>query len=94
MSDHNQRDLPLRSKRAMVQDVGQALRFLHEGGKAKLDVVIRDLKTRSIDLEENVQQSVLIFSEQVDFQYAYDPWHLVTRDITRAADRLIAILRG
>lgn len=51
--------------------------------------MLEDLKIRSIYLDEEIQQDVLMFAEQVQFQYDYDPWHKVTIDIERAADRLI-----
>ena len=85
-------ELPIRSKIAMIEDIGQILHYLHTGQRSAADLLLEDLKTRAIFLDEDVQQDVLIFAEQVHFQYDYDPWHRITHDIQVAADRLIEAL--
>ena len=89
MKNNIKMELPFRSKLEMVQDIAKILAHLHHGERAKADSLLEDLKTRSIYLDEEIQQDVLIFAEQVSFQYDYDPWHKVTQDVTKAADRLI-----
>jgi hypothetical protein len=89
MDKHHSRELPIRSKLAMVQDIGQIICYLHTGQRSAADLLIEDLKTRSVFMDEDIQQDVLSFSEQVCFQYDYDPWHQVTLNIQRAADKLI-----
>ena len=88
------RELSIRSKCEMIRDVGKTLAYLHWGKGKELDAAIEDLKIRSIYLEEEVQQNVLMFAEQVYFQYRYDPWHRVNENVTLAADRLIQTLHG
>lgn len=83
------RELPIRSKLQMIEDIIETIRALHKGEKEKADIFLEDLKKRALFLDPDIQNSVLIFSEQVAFQYAYDPWHKVTPDIQRAADHLI-----
>ena len=89
MKNHPSRELPIRSKLEMAQDVAEILHCLHTGQRSALDLLVQDLKTRSIYFEDQIQQDVLVFAEQVQFQYDYDPWHKVTEDIEKAADRLI-----
>ncbi|OGN63717.1 MAG: hypothetical protein A3E80_00645 [Chlamydiae bacterium RIFCSPHIGHO2_12_FULL_49_9] len=89
MKKHPSRELPIRSKLEMAEDVAEILRCLHTGRRSALDLLLQDLKTRSIYFEEQIQQDVLVFAEQVQFQYDYDPWHKVTREIEKAADKLI-----
>ena len=92
MNKHPSHELPIRSKLKMLDDVVQIIHYLHTGNRPAADPLIDDLKTRAIFLDEQIQQDVLIFSEQVHFQYDYDPWHKVTPDVQRAADRLIGNL--
>lgn len=86
---HPSHELPIRSKLEMLDDIVQIIHYLHTGKRKAADPLIDDLKTRSMFLDERIQQDVLIFAEQVYFQYDYDPWHKVTPDVQKAADRLI-----
>jgi len=92
MDKYTKQELPIRSKLEMVMDVGKILGCLHRGDRTKADHLIEDLKGRAVHLDEEIQQEVLKFVEQVHFQYDYDPWHKVTCDVARAADCLIESL--
>lgn len=83
------KELPIRSKVAMLHNIAKIIRHLHQGERLPADRLIEDLKTRSVFLDEQIQQDVLIFAEHVQFQYDYDPNHLITIDIQKAADKLI-----
>jgi hypothetical protein len=89
MNKHPGLEIPIRSKLDMLDDIAHIIRYLHTGERKLADPLINDLKVRSTFLEEPIQQAVLIFSEQVHFQYDYDPWHKVTSDVQKAADQLI-----
>lgn len=89
MKNNISHDLPIRSKLKMLDDVVQIIHYLYTGDRAEADALIDDLKARSTYLDEQIQQDVLIFSEQIHFQYDYDPWHKVTPDVQRAADKLL-----
>jgi hypothetical protein len=89
MKNNFHRELPIRSKVEMAQDVAEVLGCLHRGERSHADLLLEDLKVRSVGLDESIQQDVLMFAEQVQFQYAYDPWHRITREVQRAADRLL-----
>lgn len=89
MNKHPSHELPMRSKLDMLDDIVQIIHYLHTGERKLADPLIDDLKIRSMFMDEKVQREVLIFSEQVQFQYAYDPWHKVTPDVQKAADKLI-----
>ena len=86
------RELPIRAKIEMAADVAKIIRYLHQGRWEEADLLILDLKSRSIHMDEEVQQDVLLFAEQIHFHYDYDPWHKVTLDVGQAADRLIKAL--
>ena len=89
MDKHPAHEIAFRSKAEMAEDITQILHYLHTGDRSLATPLIEDLKTRSLFLSEEIQQDVLIFTEQVLFQYDYDPWHKITRDVQKAADRLI-----
>lgn len=82
-------ELPIRSKIQMVEEIVQILKFLHEGKKGEADPLLDDLRLRALFLDEEIQKGVLIFSNQVQFQYSYDPFHKITPEVEVAADRLI-----
>lgn len=81
--------LPIRSKLDILDDIVQIIHYLHIGDRKAADILIKDMKIRSMFLDEMIQKHVLIFTDQVHFQYNLDPWHLVTKDIQKAADLLI-----
>lgn len=83
------RELPIRIKLEMAKDVAQIVQHLHQGQRSAADLLIEDLKTRSLFLSADVQQDVLAFAAQVQFQYDYDPWHRMTPEVQRAADQLL-----
>jgi hypothetical protein len=89
MDRNHSGELPIRSKLEMIKDVIQIIRCLHSGQRLAAEPLIEDLKVRSIFMDEQIQQDVLMFSEQIHFQYGYDPWHQVTTEVQRAADKLI-----
>ncbi len=89
MNNHPSHELPIRSKLEMLKDIVQIIHFLHSGDRKEADPLLDDLKIRSMFLGEQIQQDVLIFAEQVHFQYNYDPWHKVSPEVQKAADRLI-----
>jgi hypothetical protein len=78
-----------RSKKDLRKEVAQIVCYLHQGKRALGDRCIKDLKARSIDFDEKTQQDVLMFAAQVYFQYDYDPWHKITPEVQKAADRLL-----
>lgn len=89
MKKHPSRELPIRSKLEMIHDISEAIVSLHKGEKMQSDLYLEDLKARSLFFDPQIQQDVLILCEQIEFQYAYDPWHKITPEIRRAADKLI-----
>jgi hypothetical protein len=89
MDRNHSGELPIRSKLEMIKDMIQIIHCLHHGRRSAAEPLIDDLKIRSIFMDEQIQQDVLMFSEQIHFQYDYDPWHRVTAEVQRAADKLI-----
>lgn len=83
------RDLPIRSKLEMVEDISKIIHYLHEGNRAQAIPLLEDLKARSVFLDEQIQQDVLAFVSQILFQYDYDPGHKVTPEVQKMADKLI-----
>lgn len=89
MEKHIALELPIRSKLRMLDTIVQIIHYLHVGDRREADKLIEELKLRSTFLEEPIQHGVLMFSEQVHFQYDYDPWHKVTPEIELAANHLM-----
>ena len=89
MKNPPSRELPIRLKVAIAQEVGEIIGCLHRGQRSTADLLIEDLKSQAVHLDEEIQQNVLMFAEQVQFQYDYDPWHKMTLDVQKAADKLI-----
>lgn len=89
MNNNPKSELPIRSKLEMVEDIVQIIHCLHDGDRERGDPLINDLKKRALFLDEQIQWDVLVFAEQVHFQYDYDPWHKVTPEVQHAADKLI-----
>lgn len=89
MAIHPALELPIRSKLEMVNEIVQIIQYLQFGRRKEADALIDDLKLRALFLDETIQNGVLAFSEQIHFQYAYDPYHKVTPDVEKAADKLI-----
>jgi hypothetical protein len=89
MQQHYHNELPIRSKVDVAEEITQIIHYLHDGKQDAANSLIENLKSRSIYLDERIQGDVLIFAEAVQFQAAYDPWHLVTSEIEAAADQLI-----
>lgn len=82
-------ELPIRSKVAMADLIKKIIETLHEGDRSAALPFIEDLKARSIFLDEQIQQDVLAFVNQILFQYDYDPYHKITPEIQQAANQLI-----
>jgi hypothetical protein len=89
MESNHFKDLPIRSKLEMMKNIGKIIHYLHEGDRSSADPLVEDLKSRAVFFDDQIQQDVLSFSEQIDFQYDYDSSHLVTDNIQKAADKLI-----
>jgi len=94
MTDNLFHENPIRSKIKMMQNIIEIIRCLHLGKRELAEALIEELKIRSIQLDEPIQQRVLMFVEQVQFQYAYDPWHKITPEVEKAADLLLESLKG
>jgi hypothetical protein len=92
MSNYFGLEIPIRSKLKMLEEIAQIVGYLHRGNRKKIDALVDDLKVRAIYLEDPIQHEVLQFAEAVYFQFDYDPWHKVTLEVGKAADRLIEAL--
>lgn len=77
----------------MQEDIAQIVYHLHQGNRSIGDLLIEDLKANAIHMESKIQQHVLMFAEQVQFQHDYDPWHKVTPEVQHAADQLLKDLK-
>ncbi|HLB52523.1 MAG TPA: hypothetical protein VJK48_02300 [Chlamydiales bacterium] len=89
MKKHITQELPFRSKLEMLKDIATAIDSLHRGKRDSIDQALKSLKSRALFLDPVIQQDVLMFSEQIAFQYDYDNWHLITKEVQQAADQLI-----
>ena len=85
----NKRELPIRSKKQIIDRIKEVIHCLHTGQRSATNLLIEGLKSDSIYLEDPIQQDVLKFAEVVQFQAVYDAWHLITPEVEEAANRLI-----
>ncbi len=92
MIKHPALELPIRSKLDILNDIVQIICYLHNGNRKMGEKCIRDMKLRSLFLSEEIQHCVLIFTDQVHFQFNFDLWHKVTPEVQVSADRLIEVL--
>lgn len=76
-------------KTLMKDDVILIMHHLHYGERSLSDLCLEDLKAQSVHFGEKIQQDVLNFAEQVEFQFDYDPWHKITPEVQMAADQLL-----
>lgn len=83
------KELPIRSKVEIIEKISEILQCLHRGQRSAADLLIEEVKSRSLFLEDPIQQDVLMFAESVQFQASYDPWHRISVEISKAADKLI-----
>jgi len=92
MKKHHSSEIPIRSKLEMAKDIAEIVHCYQQGRKAAADLLIEDLKSRSVYFDAKIQQDVLMFAEQIQFQRTYDQWHTITEDIQNSADNLISDL--
>lgn len=89
MTKHPAIQIPIRSKLDMLNDIVQIVCYLHEGNRKEGEKYILDLKMRALFMNHQIQNCVLVFTDQVHFQFNIDPWHKVTPEVQKAADLLI-----
>ena len=89
MGINHKNELPIRSKMMMREDIVKVIYHLHQGERSLGDISMNDLKMRAIYLDDRIQQDVMMFAHQVYFQYDYDPWHNISPEVQKAADRLL-----
>lgn len=88
-SKHRSQILPIRLKVEMAQAVASVIHCLGHGQKSLMTLLLDDLKAHALFLDDAIQQDVLAFAEQVQFQMHYDPYHNVTLEVEQAADKLV-----
>jgi hypothetical protein len=78
----------MKDKEEILDTIAQIIHSLVEGNLSSIDPLLDLLKTQTISLKD-LQEEVLDFIQQVEFQKDYDPQHLITENIQKAADILI-----
>lgn len=89
MHNYPHHEIPIKAKLEMLNDIALVIEYLHRGRRDKAAPLLNELKTRALFLDEQIQHDVLVFISSVEFQYDYDPWHKVTKEIQKSADKLI-----
>jgi hypothetical protein len=79
------KEKPLQLKAAIAEDVAEVIHCLHYGLISATNLLLDDIKSRALLTDEKIQQKTLKFSEQVLFQFAYDPNHAVSKEVETAA---------
>lgn len=73
----------------MIKDISEIVQCLYSGQASATNLLIEDLRKRSLFLDDQIQQDVLMFIEQLEFQKLYDSSLIFTKNIQLAADKLI-----
>jgi len=77
----------------ILKIIVDAINLLGHGEFSLLDPLLDNLKKTSMEFDDKIQEDVLDFIQQIEFQKDYDPAHLVTKEIQQTADRLITDLK-
>ncbi len=92
MSKDPFKEIPIRAKVTMAQEIAKIMTHLQKGEAAAARPAIEDLRAKALLMDESIQQAVMSFVEQVEFLYSYDPSRGVTQEVSLAADKLIEAL--
>jgi len=84
----------MNKKEIILVLIAETIHRLGNGEFSKLDPLLDKMKSASESLNDKVQEDILDFIQQVEFQKDYDPEHLITKEIKKAADRLIRDLKS
>ncbi len=76
----------------VAEALSEAVADLHRGKKSAIPSLLEKMKELSEGMEPELQRDISEFIMQITFQMDYDPEHLVTHEIKKAADRLLSDL--
>lgn len=82
------------SKILLINTLIQVIKDLHYGKKKEAKAKLTKMSKMLDGLSSKLQKDVQNFIIQVTFELDYDPNHLVTEEIKRAADKLLRDLSG
>lgn len=78
----------MNDKKEILDTIAQIIHSLGEGELSSLDPLLDLLKIQTLSLK-TMQEEILDFIQQIEFQKDYDPQHLITENIQIATDKLI-----
>ena len=81
-------------KEDILKIIGEAISALGHGYIEQIDPLLDKLKEKSSTLSDKIQEDILDFIIQIEFQKDYDYQHLITKEIQEAADKLIKDLKS
>jgi len=82
----------MKDKKDTLDTIAQIIHSLGEGKLSSIDPLL-DLLKKQTSFLESLQEEVLDFIQQVEFQKDYDPQHLITENVQKATDRLIRAIQ-
>ena len=82
------------SKILLINTLIQIIKDLHYGRKKEAKAKLNKMSKMLEGLNPKLQKDVQNFIIQVTFELDYDPNHLVTEEIKKAADKLLRDLGG
>lgn len=83
----------MQSKEYIFNTIAKIINNLGQGNFKKLDLLLDNLRKKTSSYDSNIQEDILDFIQQIEFQKDYDQNHLVTKEIQEAADKLIINLK-
>lgn len=78
----------IKKKILLIETLTQVIKDLHYGKKKEAFSLLHEMKKISEEMEPNIQKDVQNFIVQVTFELDYDPEHLVTEEVRKAADKI------
>lgn len=82
----------MNEKNEIIKTIVEILKNLHEGKISLIEPLLDLLKEKALSCNEKVQKDLINFTLQVEFQKDYDPEHLISKEIAKAADKLLSDL--
>lgn len=83
----------MKDKEYILNTIAEIISNLGHGNFTELNSLLDSLREKTSYCNEHIQEDILDFIQQVEFQKEYDLEHLVTKEIQESADKLIKDLK-
>jgi len=84
----------MKDKEYILKTIAEIIVRLGHGNFTEMDSLLDSLREKTSSCSVSIQEDILDFIQQVEFQKEYDLEHLVTKEIQESADKLIKDLKS